>query len=123
MSLSDVITNLFDALDAISPQVRTYTDPGANIDPPGIVIGLPDIVYDTYGGAQSPTPIEATLTLYLMVKESDRSTSDLSTLISQVVDTIWTVADYSVTDAKPGIWTTSNVQLPAYVLTVVGPAN
>jgi hypothetical protein len=123
VSLSGVLATLFTALDAISNEVRTYTDPGANIDPPGIVIGLPDIVFETYGGNASPTPVEATLTLYLMVRSDGYATENLSALIEQVVDAIWTVADYSVIDAKPGIWITSNAQLPAYVLTVVGPAN
>lgn len=122
MSLADVIASLDTALSAIDG-LRTYTDPGADIDPPGVVIGLPDIKWETYGGVASPTPIEASLTLYLMVREDDRSTLNLSNLIEQVVDAIWSVADYSVTEAVPGVWKTSNVDLPAYVLTVVGPAN
>jgi hypothetical protein len=123
VSLSSVIASLATALDAISIDIRTYTDPGANLDPPCVVIGLPDILFQTYGGNMSPTPIEASLTLYLMVQADAYATENLSALLEQVVDAIWSVADYSVTDAKPGVWKTSNVDLPAYVLTVVGPAN
>lgn len=122
MSLASVIQSLDAALNTVTG-LRTYTDPGADIDPPGVVIGLPDIKWETFGGNASPTPVEATLTLYLMVRADDRSTLNLSDLIELVVDAIWSVADYSVTEAEPGVWKTSNVDLPAYVLTVVGPAN
>lgn len=122
MSVQSVIDQLQQAISNI-PGVRAYTDPGADIDPPGVVIQLPTLQFETYGSAASPTPTEASLTLYLMVRSDDRSTSNLSELVDQVADAIWSVADYSVTRAQPGLWTTSNVQLPAYVLDVVGPAN
>jgi hypothetical protein len=122
MSMVDIVNSIQDAIETV-PGVRAYTDPGADIDPPGVVIGLPTIEFETYGGIKSPGPTEATLTLYLVVRADDRATSNLSGLIDQVANAIWSVADYSVMRSQPGIWVTSNNQLPCYVLDVVGPAN
>lgn len=119
MSLISVRDSLVDALQSVDG-LRVYTDPGTVVDPPGIIIGLPDLDFEIY---RDPTPTDATLQLYLMVAADDRATDNLSALIDSVVDAIWDAANFAVTKAIPGIYQTSNVELPAYVLTVSGPAN
>jgi hypothetical protein len=119
VSLISVRDSLVAALGTVDG-LRIYTDPGALVDPPSVIIGLPDLDYQVFS---DPTPTDATLQLYLMVAADDRATDNLSALIDSVTDAVWTAAEFAVTRAIPGVYLTSNVELPAYVLTVSGPAN
>lgn len=119
MSLTSVRAALVAALGTVSG-LRVYNDPGAAIDPPGAVLGLSELTWDTYNDAQ---PAESTTMVYLLVAADDRAIDNLVSLVDQVSDAVWSATDFAITHAVPGTYQTSNVDLPAYVLTVVGSAN
>lgn len=100
------------------PGVTVYTDPGANIDPPAVVLGLPDLSGN--GTYSTPLPNELTLHLYLVVTEDDTAQDRLVKLLDQLSEVVFDATDFVVTQAQPGTWQTSNTDLPCYVLTVEG---
>lgn len=124
MSVLSVRSSLSAALLTV-PNLAVYTDPGDVTDPPAVVLGLPMLTWDTYGNPYdgAPSPTEATMNIYLMVAADEYAANNLSALIESVANAVWTAAEFAVTRAVPGSFETSNVKLPAYVLTVVGPAD
>lgn len=119
MSLTGVRAALTAALGTVAG-LRVYNDPGAVIDPPGAVLGLSELTWDAYNDAY---PSESTTMVYLLVAADDRAVDNLATLVDQVAGAVWSATDFAVSHAVPGTFQTSNADLPAYVLTVVGPAN
>lgn len=117
MALSDSWAALKSAVAGV-PGVTVYTDPGANIDPPGVVLGLPDLSGN--GTYNTPLPNEATLHAYLIVAADDAAQERLVKLLDQLSLVVFEATDFVVTQAQPGTWQTSNTDLPCFVLTVAG---
>ena len=117
MSLSDSWTALKAAVAGV-PGVTVYTDPGATIDPPGVVVGLPEA--SGTGTYSTPLPNELRLNVYLVVAADDTAEDRLVKLLDQLSEVVFEATDFVVTQAQPGTWQTSNTDLPCYVLTVEG---
>lgn len=117
MSLNDSWTALKAAVSGI-PGVTVYNDPGANIDPPAVVLGLPEATGT--GTYNTPLPNELTLQAYLIVASDDTAQDRLVKLLDQLSEVVFDATDFVVTQAQPGTWQTSKTDLPCYVLTVQG---
>lgn len=96
------------------PGVRIYTDPGANTDPPAVVVGPPVLAWE----AQCLDPSSARFTVYLMVPADERAMERLWDLVPQLADQFDRLADAAVTGAVPFIFNAAGVDLPAYAITV-----
>lgn len=97
------------------PDCRAYTDPGAAVQPPGVVVGPPRLTFEGYGGG----PTTATFLLAVCVATGDRAMSKLFDLAPAVAAAVHThVVDAAVTVAQPGVWESGSVKLPCYELTV-----
>lgn len=111
------MTTIVDAVATLKAAVETveglqcYTEPDSNPNPPCVVIGPPQLAWETFN---TPKPNEATFNLYLVVSANGYSLAALEPLIEQVATALWDVTDAVVTGAVPGAWDA----LPAYVLTV-----
>jgi hypothetical protein len=119
MSLGDTWSALKMALAGV-PGLTVYTDPGANIDPPGAVVGLPDLSGEVYN---SPLPNEIQLSLYLIVKSDDTSEDRLVSLLDTVAEKLDESTDFVIRAAQPGIYQTGGTDLPCYVVAVEGNTN
>lgn len=117
MSLNDSWAAVKAAVAGV-PGVTVYTDPGATIDPPGVVVGLPDLSGN--GTYNTPLPNELTMHLYLVVASNDAAQDSLVSLLDQLSEVVFDATDFVVTQAQPGTWQTSNTDLPCFVLTVEG---
>lgn len=120
MSLTTAWQALQDAVSGVGAGTRVYTDPGANIIPPAVVIGLPDLTWETYSSSE---PTEMTSTLYLMVKSDETSEKRLVALLELVAAALYESTDFVITKAQPALFLVGTTDLPAYALDVVGPAN
>lgn len=97
------------------PKLRVYTDPGAVIDPPGVLVGPPRLTWGGYVG----DPTDALFVVTLAVPADDRALERLWDLVPQVAEAIDTVPDAVVRSAEPGMWTTGNgTDLPCYLINV-----
>jgi len=95
------------------PDVRVYDDPGATIQPPGVVVSVPTL---TWGGV-FVQPREAEFTVTYSVAMDDRAPSRLLDAVAEVSEAI-TDPDFVITSATPGIYTSNGVELPSYSFTI-----
>lgn len=95
--------------------VRPYRDPGANIQPPGVLIGAPLLHWDLLDTA----PSRATFRLYVLSREDDRALERIVDLVPLVAGAVATYDRATVlSPAAPGEWNAGGTALPAYVLNV-----
>lgn len=95
--------------------IRVYTDPGARVDPPGVVIGPPTLHWE--GPCLAPT--RATFRISVVVKANDRAMQTLWGLVPAVgaaLDNINTPS-VAVIRAEPGVYPSGGTDLPAYQIT------
>lgn len=116
MALSDSWAAVKAAVAGV-PGVTVYTDPAATLDPPGVVVGLPEMSGN--GTYNTPLPNELTFHLYLVVTSDDTAQERLVTLLDQLSEVVFEATDFVVTQAQPGTY----ADLPCYVLTVEGNAS
>jgi hypothetical protein len=98
------ITDTAEALEAAlrtAPDVRVYRDPGALVDPPGVVL-----------------PVRATFLVWIAAARDDRAIEELWKLIPVVSAAIATDGRFAVTRAEPAALAAGSTDLPAYTLTV-----
>ena len=95
-------------------QVRRYADPGAVVDPPGVVLGAPALTWGT--GCADPT--EARWLVYLVVAASDRALEELWELLPIVVAALDSVPGAAVIRADPGAYLAGGPELPCYEIQV-----
>lgn len=112
MSIAAVVDDLREALETVDG-VRVYTDPGAVLDPPAIVIGPPRLDWET----GSPEPTTARLLVIVAVTADDRALPRLWALVPQVAAAIEDVVDAVVLSASPGSWMAGGADLPCYEIT------
>ena|SRR5690606_23342699 len=110
--------NLVEARESLIQQLkatgaRVYGDPGAVIQPPGIVVSVPSLSW----GGTLVTPREAEFTVTYSVKMDDRAAVRLLEAVSKVSEAI-TDPDFIITSATPGIYTSNGVDLPSYSFTI-----
>ncbi|GEL17687.1 hypothetical protein [Pseudonocardia asaccharolytica] len=112
-AVADAAAELASALGTV-PGVRVYTDLGAVIDPPGVVLGPPAL---TWGGPCAD-PVSARWLVAVVVAADERALPrlwDLAPLVAAAVDT---VPDAVVIRADPGVWSTGTTELPCYELQI-----
>lgn len=111
--VADAAAELAGALAGVAG-VRLYTDLGASIDPPGVVLGPPAL---TWGGP-CVEPVSARFLVAVVVAADERALPrlwDLAPLVAAAVDT---VPDAVVVRADPGVWSTGTIELPCYELQI-----
>ncbi len=117
MAVADSWQALQDALAALEG-VWVYTDPGATITPPAVVMGLPTLGWTAYN---SDGPDQYSSRLILVVDQTEHAANALITLLDQVDAVIQAHSDFTVMHAEPNMLSVSGAgDLPAYVLTVEG---
>lgn len=112
MNVSEARQSLIDQLSTIK-DVRVYGDPGATIQPPGIIVGVPSLEWA--GMFVEPTSAEFTITY--SVKMDSRSPERLLEAVQQVSEAI-TDPDFSIVSASSGVIVSNNTELPSYSFVV-----
>ncbi|WP_145982698.1 MULTISPECIES: hypothetical protein [unclassified Pseudonocardia] len=114
----DVLTarsELIDLLrDSLGSTVRVYDALDARVDPPGIMVSLPELEWD----AAFVEPTSALFQVAYIVKFDNRATESLLAAVSKVSDAI-DHPDMVITRASTGSWSSSEGSgLPSYNFTV-----
>lgn len=103
---------LADAIRAAG--IRAYTDPAATVDPSAVVIGPPQLVWESLCN----DPTHARYLVYACVAANDRAITALATFVPQVVEAIHALRDATVTTATPNVWSAAGQDYPCYEITV-----
>jgi hypothetical protein len=111
--VNDVRAALNESLRGVQG-VRVYDDPGASIDPPGLLVGPPTLTWEGYGA----NPSSARIIVYLIVPADDRVLDRLGELITSVAAVIDETEDAVVLRADPGTFTVGGQELPSYEVLV-----
>jgi len=90
--------------------VRYYSDRGAAIDPPAVVLGPPLLRWES--GCSEPT--SATLLVIVAVPKDERAVPRLLELVQRVAAAVDALPWAIVTRAVPGALPTGGDELPAY---------
>lgn len=112
-AVGDAAASLLAAVKTV-PNTRQYRDPGAAVDPPGIVLGPPALAWE--GMCSGPT--SATFLVYVVVAADERYLEQLWELVPLVADALDSVPDATVTGAVPGAYQSGGSELPCYEITV-----
>lgn len=113
-AVANAANALEDALNTAAG-IRVYRDPGATVDPPGVVMGAPTLHWDLLDAA----PNRATFQLYVISTENDRALERLWDLVPAVVAAASTYDRAAVGDtATSGSFNSGGVDLPAYTISV-----
>ena len=104
------------ALQAPQPKTfETYRDPGAPIQCPAVVIGPPELDFDSYGKG----PTNARFLLYAIVDANERAVEILWEFVEEVANIIDSATDAVVLKASPAVFVTAgNIELPCYEIIV-----
>jgi len=111
--VNDIRTTLNQALKGVQG-VRVYEDPGANMDPPAVLVGPPSLTWEGYGA----NPSSARIIIYLIVPADDRVLERLGDLITSVAGAIDDTQNAVVLRADPGTFTVGGQELPSYEVLV-----
>lgn len=111
--IDDVVAALEAALKTV-PGVRYYGDPGARVDPPGVVLQPPSFRWEGY----SSDPTTATFQVALVAQADDRALRRLLAHLPAITAAVDTVPDAVVTSATPGTLTAEIGALPAYLIEI-----
>lgn len=117
MSTGDLVRGAVEALKAAVEEVdeiRVYTDPGATVDPPGVVIAPPTLTSETYGLGFTL----AAFRVVVVTAADEYAVERLWDLVPAVSEAIERNTDGAVTRAAPGQWGEQGAALPCYELTV-----
>lgn len=90
--------------------VRYYDDIAGTVDPPGVLIGPPQLEWET--GCWEPTT--ARVVVHLAVAMTDRAMDRLLALLPVVTDALNDVPSAAVMSATPGVWNAGGTDLPCY---------
>jgi hypothetical protein len=89
--------------------VRVYKVPTATVDPPAVVLSLPDLHWEAY----CDTPTRATFEIAVIAKLNDRAIEVLEELVLDVHAALEGVDGASAELARVGTWDDA---LPAYLI-------
>lgn len=92
-------------------------DPGAEVDPPGFVLGPPALTWET--GCSSPT--SARFIVFVVVPADDYAVDRLWTLVTAVGEAIDEHTRGVVVRADPSAFPAGTTDLPAYEIQVEFP--
>ena len=110
MDIEQVYDQIRAAVRQSGVRVSVQPDRGPNVDPPALVLGPPEIEWDT--GCLEPT--SARFSVLVIVTDDDRSLDRLLPLVRSVADVINEVDNVVVLRARPGRYTAHDGEAPAY---------
>lgn len=91
--------------------LSVYTDLGANVNPPAVVLGVPILEF----ASGCPEPTDARFRVFVVVKADDHAPERLWELVPLVSTAIYEQSSgVVVTPATPMPFQSGNVDLPAY---------
>ncbi|TDP97650.1 hypothetical protein [Labedaea rhizosphaerae] len=96
--------------------MRVYTNPGADVQPPGIVLGAPTLTWGTYSRTYSPSG--ATWPVFLVCKADAKTLPLMWSLLPKITAALDGLEPVAVASATPTLYPVSGAELPAYELTV-----
>lgn len=98
-----------------------YTDPGAEIQRPGLVIGPPSLRFETFAGAK---PTRAIFTVFAVIDADQYAVEKLWLLVPDVVAAVEEHTDGCLlegAEATPTTYPVGGTDLPAYAIPVDMP--
>lgn len=96
-----------------------YTDPGAEVQRPGLVIGPPSLRFENQDG---PVPTNARFTVFAVVDADEYAVEKLWLLVPQVVAAIEEhTAGCLAGEATPSSYPVGSSDMPAYAIPVDFP--
>ena len=98
----------------VVPELRSYDDPSAQLDPPAAIVSPPML---TFGGPTSD-PVAAEFVVIVAVPADDRYVARLFALVPEVTAALESHTDAVVTRAMPGTWQNGATALPCYEIAV-----
>lgn len=115
-----VIADAVAALEAAAKTVagvEASTDLGANLNPPTVMIGPPQLTWDGY----QVEPTEATFSVFVIVEFGEYAIEKLYKLVPQVAAALDANTDGSVISAAPAVFQSGGHDYPAYEISVEVP--
>lgn len=112
MNLAHYRDLLVDQLKTV-PGARVYTDPLADIAPPGIIVSVPTLEWNSV----SKDPTSGSFNVVYVVAASSRAADQLLAAVPLVTAAI-TNPNFVITSASPGVWNSGGAELPAYTFAV-----
>jgi hypothetical protein len=112
-AITDAAEDLLAAMEAVEG-VRLYRDPGATVDPPGIVLGPPTMRWES----SCLAPSSARFIVYVTERADERALERLWDLVPTVAEALDQLSKAAVLQAAPGTFTSGGVDLPAYLIEV-----
>lgn len=91
-----------------------YFPLGANVDPPGLVLGPP--MLERRANCFEWT--DATFSVFIVVGMDDRALERLQQFVTPVADALDAITDAVVRTATPGVYNSGSQDLPCYTLNV-----
>lgn len=110
------MSTIIERLDGLSATlrglegIRYYSDRGAAIDPPAVVLGPPLLRWET----GCPEPTSATLLVIVAVPKDERAVPRLMELVPRVAAAVDALPWATVSRAVPGALQVGGDELPAY---------
>jgi hypothetical protein len=105
--------DLFAALRTVK-RLRVYEDLGATVDPPGALLGPPQLRWEAY----CPDPTTATFVVIVAVALNERATETLWELVPLAAAALAEVDNATVGTATPGVFNANGTDLASYEITV-----
>jgi hypothetical protein len=90
--------------------VRLY-DLGDSVDPPALIIGMPQLAFDAYCPGQITS---VTFPVFLIVAMDNRAQTELWELVEPVAAAIEGVDGATISSADPAVYQAGSQELPAY---------
>jgi hypothetical protein len=97
---------------ATKPHEIRLHDLGDNIDPPGLVVGPAELLWEAAG----PEPTTARFPVFVIVAMGERALEQLVELVQVVADRIETEPGMGVLRATPDLYLSGKTDLPAYLI-------
>jgi len=101
-----------------------YTDPGAEVQRPGLVIGPPSLQFATFNDEVGPVPTNARFTVFAVVDADQYAVEKLWDLVPEVVAAVEVHTDGCLADgaeATPASYPVGSSDMPAYAIPIDMP--
>lgn len=111
-AVSEAVQAVLTALRMVDG-VRVYETPGATVDPPGVVLGPPELTW----GAQCSGPTEARFLVYVVEDNDEHALERLWDLTPTVAEALDELPNVVVNRALPGSYLNA-AELPSYEIEI-----
>lgn len=115
-AIADAVAALVAAAKTVAG-VEASTDLGAELNPPTVMIGPPQLSWDGYNIA----PTQATFSVFVIVDFDEYAIEKLYKLVPQVAAALDANTDGSVISASPAVFQSGGHDMPAYEITCEVP--